>query len=131
MGACSLIALARAWALSVVISEGGGGPFGKVGSDLTVEAGYEAARLTGLGILGDLQRELRDLARVKSWVRVFGMVNSAAGFTGQPAVIDGLTDLMVSVFGAEAAICPRAVVGVAELALNAPVIIEAEVELSA
>ena len=105
------------------------GPSGKVGSDLTLEEGCEAARLTGLAILGDLKRELGDLNRVKSWVRVFGMVNSAPGFVAQPAVIDGFTDLMVALYGEDAAVCPRAVVGVAELALNAPVIIEGEVEL--
>ena len=105
------------------------GPSGKVGSDLTLEEGCVAARLTGLAILGDLKRELGDLNRVKSWVRVFGMVNSAPGFVAQPAVIDGFTDLMAALYGEDAAVCPRAVVGVAELALNAPVIIEAEVEL--
>ncbi len=65
-----------------------------------------------------------------SWVRVFGMVNSAPGFTGQAQVIDGFTDLMIALFGDEAAICPRAVAGMAELALNAPVIIEGEVEVT-
>ena len=49
----------------------------KVGSDLSVEAGYEAARSTALAILGDLKREIGDLDRVCMWVRVFGMVNSA------------------------------------------------------
>jgi YjgF/chorismate_mutase-like putative endoribonuclease len=109
-----------------------GMPFGKpgkVGLDLTVEEAYDAARATGLGILGDLKRELGDLDRVVSWVRVLGMVNSAPGFTGQPRVIDGFTDLMVELYGEEAAICPRAVAGVAELAANAPVIIEGEVEV--
>ena len=102
------------------------GPFGKVGSDLTVEQGYEAARLTGLGILGDLKREIGDLDRVTAWVRVFGMVNSAPGFSGQAAVIDGFTDLMIALYGEDAAVCPRAVAGVAELAINSPVIIEGE-----
>lgn len=106
------------------------GPFGKVGTDLTPEQGYEAARLTALGILGDLQREIGDLDRVSSWTRVFGMVNSAPGFNGQAGVIDGFTDLMVELWGRDAALCPRAVTGVAELAFGMPVIIEAEVELS-
>jgi hypothetical protein len=105
------------------------GPPGKVGAELTVEQGYAAARATGLGILGDLKRELGDLDRVVSWVRVFGMVNSAPGFVGQPRVIDGFTDLMVALWGEEAALCPRAVAGVAELAANAPVIVEGEVEV--
>jgi hypothetical protein len=103
---------------------------GKVGADLTLEEGYAAARATALGILGDLKRELGDLDRVVSWVRVFGMVNSAPGFMGQAQVIDGFTDLMIALFGEEAAMCPRAVAGMAELALNAPVIIEGEAEVS-
>lgn len=102
---------------------------GKVGAELTIEEGYEAARNTALAILGDLARELGDLDRVVNWVRVFGMVNSAPGFLAQPQVIDGFTDLMVSLYGEESAICPRAVAGVAELALDAPVIIECEAEI--
>jgi YjgF/chorismate_mutase-like putative endoribonuclease len=103
---------------------------GKVGRDLSIEEGYEAAKATGLAILGDLKRELGDLDRIVSWSRVFGMVNSAPGFIGQAAVIDGFTDLMIALFGDEAAICPRAVMGAAELAMNSPVIIEAEVEVA-
>jgi hypothetical protein len=110
-----------------------GTPFGKpgkVGRDLSIEEGYEAAKATGLAILGDLKREIGDLDRVASWSRVFGMVNSAPGFVGQAAVIDGFTDLMIALFGDDVAICPRAVMGAAELALNAPVIIEGEVEIT-
>jgi YjgF/chorismate_mutase-like, putative endoribonuclease len=103
---------------------------GKVGSDLTIDEGYAAARDTALGILGDLKRELGDLDRVVGWVRVFGMVNSAPGFSAQPKVIDGFTDLMVALYGEEVALCPRTVAGVAELALNSPVIIDCEVEIA-
>src|SRR5690348_15339290 len=74
-------------------------PLGKVGTQVTLEQGYTAARLTGLAMLASLQRELRDLDRIVSWVRVFGMVNSAPGFNKQPAVINGFTDLIVEVFG--------------------------------
>ena len=102
---------------------------GKVGRDLSIEEGYAAAKATGLAILGDLKREIGNLDRVVSWSRVFGMVNSAPGFVGQAAVIDGFTDLMIALFGDDAAICPRAVMGAAELAMNAPVIIEGEVEI--
>jgi YjgF/chorismate_mutase-like, putative endoribonuclease len=107
------------------------GPSGKVGRDLTVDEGYAAARSTALAILGDLKRELGDLDRVTAWLRVFGMVNSAPGFTAQPQVIDGFTDLMIALYGEDVAVCPRAVAGVAELALNSPVIIEGEVEIRA
>ena len=102
------------------------GPFGKVGSDLSVEQGYEAARLAALAVLVDLKRELEDLDRVTTWLRVFGMVNSAPGFTAQAQVIDGFTDLMVSLYGEERAVCPRAVAGMAQLAVNVPLIIEAK-----
>src|SRR5262249_32147868 len=64
-------------------------PRGKVGTELTMEQGYEAARLTGLAILGVLKRELGDLDRVTAWLRVFGMVNVAPGFTQTPNVING------------------------------------------
>lgn len=103
---------------------------GKIGADLTPEAGYQAARSTALGVLGDLKREIGDLDRVVAWVRVFGLVNSAPGFIGQAQVIDGFTELMVVLFGEDIAICPRAVAGAAELPFGSPVIIEGEVELA-
>lgn len=107
------------------------GPGGKVGRDLTVEQGYNAAKLTGLAILADLKDELGDLDRITGWVRVFGMVNSADGFSAQAAVIDGFTDLMIQLFGEDSALCPRAVAGVAELAFDSPVIIEGEAMIQA
>ena len=70
-------------------------PLGKVGSDLTVEQGYAAARLTALAILASLQRALGDLDRISAWTRVFGMVNSAPGFVRQPAVINGFSELVI------------------------------------
>jgi len=105
------------------------GPFGKVGRELTVEQGYGAARLTVLSILGSLQRELGDLDRVANWVRVFGMVNSAPGFTQQPAVINGFSDLILELYGAEVGQHARSAVGMAELPFRLPVEIEAEVEI--
>jgi enamine deaminase RidA (YjgF/YER057c/UK114 family) len=102
------------------------GPFGKVGAEVTLEQAYEAARLTGLSVLGSLQRELGDLDRIRAWVRVFGMVNSAPGFDRQPAVINGFSDLILEVFG-EAGAHARSAVGMAELPFGLPVEIEAEV----
>lgn len=72
-----------------------------------------------------------DLDRVTAWLRVLGIVNSAPGFIGQGQVIDGFTDLMVSLYGEETAVCRRAVAGAAELAVNVPLIIEGEVEITA
>ena len=104
-------------------------PRGKVGTDVSLEQAYAAARLTGLAILGSLQRELGDLDRIAGWTRVFGMVNSAPGFNRQPAVINGFTDLIIEVFGAQAGAHARSAVGLAELPFDIPVEIEGEVEL--
>lgn len=104
-------------------------PLGKLGRDLTVDQGYRAARLTALSILGSLHRVLGDLDRITAWVRVFGMVNSAAGFSQQPGVINGFSDLILELFGPEVGAHSRSAVGMAELPFNIPVEIEGEVEL--
>jgi enamine deaminase RidA (YjgF/YER057c/UK114 family) len=106
-------------------------PLGKVGRELTREQGYAAARLTGLAILGSLQRALGDLDRIRAWVRFFGMVNSAPGFNRQPDVINGFSDLILELFGAEVGAHARSAVGMAELPLDIPVEIEAEVLIRA
>ena len=106
-------------------------PLGKLGRELGVEEGYRAARLTALSILGSLQRELGDLDRVQAWVRVFAMVASAPGFTQQPAVINGFSDLILELYGPDAGKHCRSAVGMAELPFNIPVEIEAEVEIEA
>lgn len=104
-------------------------PLGKVGRDVSLKQAYTAARLTALAILGSLKRELGDLDRIAAWARVFGMVNSAPGFNQQPAVINGFTDLIVQVFGADKGAHARSAVGMAELPFNIPVELEGEVEL--
>ena len=104
-------------------------PLGKVGQQVSQEQAYAAARLTGLAIVGSLKRELGDLDRIAAWTRVFGMVNSAPGFNRQPAVINGFTDLIIEIFGAEIGAHARSAVGLAELPFNIPVEIEGEVEL--
>ena len=105
-------------------------PLGKVGADLSLEEGYQAARLVALAILGSLKRTLGDLDRITAWLRVFGMVNSAPGFTQQPSVINGFSDLILELYGAEAGQHARSAVGMAELPFGIPVEIEAEVEIS-
>lgn len=102
-------------------------PLGKVGAELTAEQGYAAARLAALAILASLKRELGDLERVASWLRAFGMVNSAPGFDRQPAVINGFSDLILAVYGPERGQHARSAVGMAELPFGIPVEIEAEV----
>jgi enamine deaminase RidA (YjgF/YER057c/UK114 family) len=105
-------------------------PLGKVGSDLTLEEGYQAARLVAVTILGSLKRTLGDLDRVTAWLRVFGMVNAAPGFTQMPSVINGFSDLILELYGPEAGQHARSAVGMAELPVGIPVEIEAEVEIS-
>jgi enamine deaminase RidA (YjgF/YER057c/UK114 family) len=104
-------------------------PFGKLGRELTVEQGYRAARLTALAILGNLERELGDLDRIRAWTRVFGMVNSAPGFNQQPLVINGFSDLILELFGPDRGAHARSAVGMAELPFDLPVEIEAAVEI--
>jgi enamine deaminase RidA (YjgF/YER057c/UK114 family) len=104
-------------------------PLGKVGREVTPEQAYASARLTGMAILGSLQRALGDLDRISSWNRVFGMVNSAPGFNRQPGVINGFSDLILDLFGPAIGAHSRSAVGMAELPFDIPVEIEAEVEL--
>jgi len=103
---------------------------GKVGGEVTVEQGYEAARQTGLAILSSLKRELGTLNKITAWLRVFGMVNVEPGFVKTPLVINGFSDLILDVFGKEVGNHSRSAVGMAELPFGAPVEIEAEVEIS-
>ncbi|WP_339758729.1 RidA family protein [Algoriphagus aquimarinus] len=109
----------------------GTGPdvYGKVGTDLSVDEGYQAARETGLEIIAVLKLATGgDLSKIKQFVKVMGMVNSAPDFTKQPAVINGFSDLMVEVFG-EKGKQARSAVGVAALPNNMAVEIEVIVEI--
>lgn len=108
----------------------GGGPkvYGKVGADLTAEEGYQAARETGMEVIAVLKAATGDLSRVKQFVKVLGMVNSAPDFTAHPKVINGFSDLMVEVFG-EKGKHARSAIGVAALPNNMAVEIEVIVEL--
>lgn len=104
-------------------------PLGKVGAELTAEQGAAAARQVGLAMLGNLQRELGSLDRIRAWLRVLGMVNAAPGFTQVPIVVNGFSELILEVFGPEIGLHSRSAVGMAELPFNVPVEIEAEVEI--
>ena len=101
---------------------------GKVGVDLTIEQGYEAARLTAINQLAVLKAELGSLDRVKRVVKVLGMVNASPEFTDHPKVINGFSDLMVEVFK-EKGKHARAAVGMGSLPGNIPVEIEMIVEI--
>jgi enamine deaminase RidA (YjgF/YER057c/UK114 family) len=102
---------------------------GKLGRDLTVEQGYEAARIALLNALSIVRTELGSLDRVKRIVRLVGHVASAEGFVQQPAVINGASDLLVSIFD-EAGRHARVAVGAAQLPLNSPVELELIVQTS-
>ena len=104
-------------------------PRGKVGKELTLDQGYQAARATGLNLLAATRAALGSLDKVKRIVKVLGMVNSAPGFTDQPKVINGFSDLMVEVFGETVGKHARSAVGMSELPFNIPVEIEMIVEV--
>lgn len=101
---------------------------GKLGADLTIEQGYEAARIVGINQLAVLKAELGNLNKVKRCVKVLGMVNSTPDFTDQPKVINGYSDLMVEVFG-ERGKHARAAVGMGSLPSNIAVEVEMIVEV--
>ena len=104
-------------------------PKGKVGSDLSVEQGYAAARSVGLQILATAKDALGDLDRVVRVVKVLGMVNCPPEFDEQPKVINGCSDLFVEVFG-DAGYHTRSAVGFVALPMQIPVEIEATFEVS-
>ena len=118
-----------------VVYVGGHGPVngdviirGKVGGDLTLEQGREAARMCALSMLATLDAELGSLDVVDSIMKVYGMVNVAPGFNRTPAVIDGCSDLLTDVFG-EAGRHTRTAIGVAELPFDIAVETEMIVRL--
>ncbi len=101
---------------------------GKLGADLTIEEGFEAARLAGINQIAVLKSELGNLNKVKRIVKVNGMVNAIPEFTDQSKVINGYSDLMVAVFG-ERGKHARAAVGMGSLPGNMAVEVEMIVEL--
>jgi enamine deaminase RidA (YjgF/YER057c/UK114 family) len=101
---------------------------GKIGKDLTIEQGYEAARITAINHLAVLKNELGSLNKVKRIVKVLGMVNCTEDFKDQPKVINGYSDLMVEIFGDNGKHA-RSAVGMNALPFNMAVEIEVIVEI--
>ena len=101
---------------------------GKLGDTLTIEQGYEAARLVGLNMLANIRQVLGSLDKVKRVVKVLGMVNCTPDFSDQPKVINGCSDLFVEVFG-DAGWHSRSAVGFISLPLQIPVEIECTMEV--
>jgi enamine deaminase RidA (YjgF/YER057c/UK114 family) len=101
---------------------------GKLGKDLTIEQGYEAAKLTAINHIAVLKAELGDLSKVKRIVKVLGMVNCTEDFKDQPKVINGYSDLMVAIFGDKGKHA-RSAVGMYALPMNIAVEVEVIVEV--
>ena len=101
---------------------------GRVGDDLTLEQGQEAARLTAISLLSSLKAELGDLNKVKRIVKVLGMVQSTPEFKDQPKVMNAFSDLMVQVFG-EKGKHARSAVGMSALPANWAIEIEMVIEV--
>jgi enamine deaminase RidA (YjgF/YER057c/UK114 family) len=103
---------------------------GRLGEDVSLEQGHEAARACGLMILAQLQAALGSLDRIERIVKLGAFVNSAAGFTDQPKVANGASELMAEVFG-DAGKHARSAVGVPVLPLGAAVEVDAVVAITA
>ncbi|HIA18705.1 MAG TPA: RidA family protein [Planctomycetes bacterium] len=101
---------------------------GKCGSDLSVEDGYEAARLCAINAIAQLKAASGDLSRISKILRLEGNVHSAAGFQDQPQVLNGASDLMFAVFG-ERGRHTRTALGINEMPLNAAVQLSVFVEV--
>ncbi|MEU3555293.1 RidA family protein [Streptomyces fragilis] len=109
--------------------EGKLGVTGKVGAEVTPEEAKELARVCALNALAAVRSVAGDLDRVARVVKVVGFVASAPDFTGQPAVVNGASELLGEVFG-DKGVHARSAVGVAVLPLDAPVEVEIQVELT-
>lgn len=101
---------------------------GKLGADMEVAAGRDAARQTGLAILATVKEHLGSLDRVKRVIKVLGMVNATPDFGDHPQVINGFSELMVQVFG-DAGLAARSAVGMPSLPSGIAVEIEAIFEI--
>jgi YjgF/chorismate_mutase-like putative endoribonuclease len=102
---------------------------GVLGRDLTLEQGYEAARLTGLAILASLKRTLGDLDRVTEWLRAVGYVQTAPGFSDNAKVVNGFSDLILELWG-DSGRHARSAPGQGPSPLNVPIIVDAIVAVA-
>lgn len=104
---------------------------GVVGRDLDVDAGYDAAKLTGMGLLSTLQSQLGSLDKVQRVVKLLGLVQCVDGFPDSPAVINGCSELFRDVFGPDAGVGARSAIGTNSLPGGISVEIEAIFEVDA
>jgi len=111
-------------------SEDGGNPLGKLGAELTLEEGREAAKSAMLNIISNLHHQLGDLSRIKSFIKILAFVASDDSFTNQPKVVDGASELLLDIFGSQIGLPARSAIGVNVLPGNIPVEIELLLELN-
>ena len=102
---------------------------GKLGAEISIEQGYDCARLTMLNLLSNLKGEIGDLDKVKRVVKLLCMVNAAPEFTQTPQVANGASDLLVNLFGEGRGTTPAPAVGMSTLPGNMPIEIEMIVEV--
>ena len=102
---------------------------GKVGRELTIEEGYQAARNVALNCLASVKATIGDLDKVKQVVKLLGMVNCTDDFKDQPKVVNGCSDLLVAIFG-DVGKHARSAVGMQALPNQIPVEIEMILEIS-
>lgn len=100
--------------------EGWGSPLGKVGHELTIEEGVDAARLTALNVLATIERELGNLDDVACWLKVNSYVNAAPGFTEQAVVANGFSNLLKELYGQDK-LAARTTIGVPDLPFDMPI----------
>ena len=103
---------------------------GKLGTDLSIDEGYAAARVVGLNMLANIRSVIGSLNRIERVVKVLGMVNSAPHFDQMPKVINGFSDLFVEIFGEERGRGARSAVGMAALPNQIAVEVEMVLEVS-
>ena len=101
---------------------------GKLGREFTIEQGQAYARRVGLCLLASIKADVGELSRVKRFVRIMGMVNATPEFTEHPKVMNGFSDLMVLAFGPDG-LAARSSMGMSSLPFDAPIEVEAIVEL--
>ena len=107
------------------------GPFGKVPGSVSLAEAQHSARLALLAVLASVKAAVGDLDRVSAWLRIDGHVNADPGYTQTTGVLNPCSDLVLDLYGAEAGMHARTAIGVAALPLDLPVVISAELELSA
>jgi enamine deaminase RidA (YjgF/YER057c/UK114 family) len=106
------------------------GPFGKVPSEVALEAAQESARLTALALVASLKEAVGDLDRIAGWGIINGFVNADPSYAQTTLVLNPLSDLILEIFGPDIGAHARTAIGVAAVPLNLPLVVSAEVELS-